>query len=438
MAQHTGEAGKGTGVRAEGVGIPQAVGADHGTRISHHIFHVLFAHTEADLGGGKIVGHQHVQNGVHPALAVELCRLGHHHAAVLGIGLGSADHQPLVSLFGIPATQHGLCDGLAALGIGKLIQQFLPGQSQKGRGDLGHQAGGRGDKGVLIQKDGVALPVDLLDHGNGLPHLAPVIGAAAGLVMGNDASDAGLPDDAQGLFHRLHQPCALVAHMDGHIAAVFHNYLAQFNHFLGVGKGAGGIDHTEGDTQCTSLHGIPDVVLHALQLLGGGLAALKAHDGGTDGAVTDVEAHTGTEIFPQIVQIGLEIGAGGQIGVDAVGAKCHADAQAFVIILFRQGGGRMTAHTHDLGGDALLQLVGAGRDGLHDHVVVAVGVHKAGGQGQTLGVDDLFGLFRDNRGDDGNFALPDTHVRIVGRHAGAVHDACVLNQKIQHKMPSLR
>ena len=98
----------------------------------------------------------------------------------------------------------------------------------------------------------------------------------------------------------------------------------------------------------------------------------------------------------------------------------------------------MTAHTHDLGGDALLQLVGAGRNGLHDHVVVAVGIHKAGGQGQTLGVDDRFGLFRDDRGDDGNFALPDAHVGIVGRHAGAVHDTGVFNQKIQHKSTLLR
>ena len=270
---------------------------------------------------------------------MELCRLGHHHTAVLGIGLGSADHQPLVSLFGIPASQHGLCDGLAPLRIAQFFQQFLPGQGQESRRDLGHQAGGGGDKGVLIQKDGIALPVDLLDHGNGLPHLAPVIGTAAGLVMGDDASDAGLPDDAQGLFHRLHQPRALVAHMDGHIAAVFHNHLAQLDHFLGVGKGAGGIDHAERDTQRPGLHGIPDVLLHALQLLGGGLAALEAHDGGTDGAVTDVEAHTGAEIFPQIAQIGLEIGAGGQVGVDAVGAQCHTDAQTLVIILLRQGGG---------------------------------------------------------------------------------------------------
>ena len=179
------------------------------------------------------------------------------------------------------------------------------------------------------------------------------------------------------------------------------------------------------------------MVLHAFQFLRGGLAALKAHNGGTDGAVADVEAHAGAEIFPQLGQIGLEIGAGGQVGVDAVGAQSHADAQAFVIILLRQGGGRVAAHAHDLGGDALLQLVGAGGDGLHDHVIVAVGVDEAGGEGQTFGVQDGLGLLFHHGRDDGDLAVTDANMGEVGRHTGAVHDTGIFDQKVQHEIALL-
>ena len=169
-----------------------------------------------------------------------------------------------------------------------------------------------------------------------------------------------------------------------------------------------------------------EVALHGLLLVGGGGPILAAHRRVAEGAVADELHHVDRGAQPaKMIEVLTEVlPRGGRLAADAPDPVAHRVPHAR-----RDGTGREAAHAHHLGGDALPHLGLRARARVVDEIRVGVNVDEAGGDHQSLGVDDAGGLAAQTGAEGGDAVALHGH---VGRHAGgaaAVHHRASLDEE---------
>ena len=177
----------------------------------------------------------------------------------------------------------------------------------------------------------------------------------------------GLPGDTDCFGHGVQQAVGLVAHMGGVDAVVFGNDLTKLNDLFRLAVAAGGVYQSGGEAGSALLHGLIQKLLHLLQLHGSGLPVVHAHNGATQGLVTDKG---------QLVAAGTLRGLSGeQLFIGAAERGVLADTRKFGINGINgigQRGQGMAAVAADLGGDTLTQLAQPG--GVGEQLGIGVGV----------------------------------------------------------------
>ncbi|MNT20755.1 hypothetical protein D3C72_1560700 [compost metagenome] len=130
--------------------------------------------------------------------------------------------------------------------------------------------------------------------------------------------------DAEGLFQRLDDVFALVAHVGGVDAAVGVQRPADFDNLFGGGAGGRRVEGAGRDADGAAGQGVVGQRSHGLNFVGGGLALQIGHDGGAQGGVAH---HAG----------GVDGGGRGAQRVQVVGEALKAVGAAFVQQVQRGG-----------------------------------------------------------------------------------------------------
>ena len=409
------------------VGIGDAVRPHHGPGPPHDPLQILLALRVEDGAGAQPVGDQQVALGVEGILSPRPGDLIEHPPGILRMGGGPADHGVLEALpGGLFAADHR--PQRLPLFRREQLQQRLHAQGVQRIGKIGRKPGGRRRIGILVAEHITAPRRRLLHQREGRGGLVPVEDAAGGLVVRDNAAAAALLRHPEHLRRGLHQPCALAAHVDGEQAALFRRRPGQRDQLLRLRVASRRIDQAEGKAQRARVHALCQQRLHLAQLLRRGPAVFIAHDAGPQHAVAHQKGGVGPQrLFGQIGKIILQAPPRLQsFFVQRLAA--HPDA----VLQMRPGHGcrRFAAHPAHKGGDALADVVPAGRVMLQSHVLMAVGVDKAGTKHQPPSVNHGLRRALQPPANGGDFSAGNARVAEIAGAAGAVQDLRVPDQNV--------
>ena len=292
------------------------------------------------------------------------------------------------------------------------------------RNHCAQRCGGSG-VGILISRSIDTAGTRLLDGGDHLRHLAPVL-FSRDFQMKDLHWDVGFAADLERFVQRVRFDVAFIADVRGVDAALLGRDLGQRDQLIGLRVRAGSVDQRARQSHRAVAHGIVHHDLHLLQLVGGRSAVCRA-----DYHVTNLRrAH----IRSQIDRASL-LGQALEILLQRGPIRSEMEVLVVIRVLLIQhvvGGSDGVAFAGDLGSDALRQL--ADRLLVDEQVGFRLAEHvdEAGRDDQTFGVDGALG---DQRGislaHECHAISDDADVGVDPGIAAAIDDAAIADEVVE-------
>src|SRR5882672_10767309 len=178
----------------------------------------------------------------------------------------AASTSPLICMSTLPEAR----GSISPCRIGSLFPEPIR------HGDIEPRASGSVD--IHISCDVDAARPGGLDRATRFRHEFSPSRRISALEMKNLDLYAGLLADFDGFIDGLQQLGALVAHMAGIDAAIFHGHAREFDQILRALKAVGRVDQCSRNAHGAGAHGLSDMHTHCLHLFCGRFAGHVAHD----------------------------------------------------------------------------------------------------------------------------------------------------------------
>jgi hypothetical protein len=279
--------------------LRESIRAHHGGGMREHGGHVGLAHHVGDGCDGKLFLDEEIEDHVEDALPPQLGDLKEALALVLRVPLGRAHDHHLAQLADDERQDQALGedaiedprqlselhealvrvvdDALSGRWILQPLEELVLAPLEGPERDE-HRAQHRGTRGVGVD---VAVHVHasgprVLHQLQGLLHLAPVE-APARLVVRDLEGNVRLLGDADGLFHRLHEARALVAHVGRVEASVLRHHLGERDDLFGLGIRSRRVHQARREAERPLLHRQRHRLPHRLELARPRRPLVEAH-----------------------------------------------------------------------------------------------------------------------------------------------------------------